>query len=178
MEGYKNMSKKHPKKQENNETWYVLPDEQEEAKLKAMAYAAGLRFQTLAAETFIPGLKRVPTMTGFPLDQDTIDEMARDLAQHLLSERDSVTNKPDLFCQHYTQAFAEGYRFSLYAMLNGLAELFSPMTPEKRYEAAFRFSWEKYTQQSVYEDGAKPDIDMDSRVATIKDIYRQYQALN
>lgn len=117
---------------------YTLPGD-EDLDVQCMAYARGLNIlPRMLFEQLPPGAAPPDTfLTNMPRDEETIEKVAQDLSETLLSgpERQFTTNSPALFRDLYTKGFVEGYRFGLYAVSHGLLELSYSLPPERREES-------------------------------------------
>jgi hypothetical protein len=156
---------------------YTLPGD-EGVDVQCMAYAHGLNILPhMLFEQLPPGGALPDTfLTNMPRDVETIEKVAQDLSETLLSgpERQFTTNSPAVFRGLYIRGYVEGYRFGLYAASHGLVELSYSLPPERRYEFAFRFACERIKHE------LEPDSDpcMDNALEQLRATYKRYQALN
>lgn len=156
---------------------YLLPGDDGE-EVQCMAYAHGLNIlPRMLFEQLPPGAALPDTfLTNMPRDVATIEKVAQDLSETLLSDPSGqfTTNSPALFRELYSKGYREGYRFGLYAVSHGLVELSYSLPPERRYEFAYRFACERIKHEP--EPGSDPFID--SALEKLRATYKHYQALN
>ena len=156
---------------------YTLPGD-EGLDVQCMAYAHGLNtLPRMLFEQLPPGAALPDTfLTNMPRDIETIEKVAQDLSETLLSgpDRQFTTNSPVVFHELYTRGYIEGYRFGLYAVSHGLVEWSYSLPPTRRYEFAFRFACERIKLE------LEPDSDplMDNALEKLRATYKRYQNLN
>jgi len=156
---------------------YTLPGD-EGLDVQCMAYAHGLNtLPRMLFEQLPPGVALPDTfLTNMPRDIETIEKVAQDLSETLLSGpvRQFTTNSPGVFHEFYTRGYIEGYRFGLYAVSHGLVEWSYSLPPTRRYEFAFRFACERIKHE------LEPDSDplMDNALEKLRATYKRYQNLN
>src|SRR5260370_336721 len=116
---------------------YTLPGD-EGLDVQCMAYAHGLNILPRMLFEQLPQGAALPDtfLTNMPRDEETIEKVAQDLSETLLSgpERQFTTNSPALFRELYTRGFVEGYRFGLNAVSHSLVDWSDGLRPERRYE--------------------------------------------
>ena len=156
---------------------YILPGDDGE-EVQCMAYAHGLNIlPRMLFEKLPPGASLPDTfLTNMPRDVATIEKVAQDLSDTLLSDPSGqfTTNSPALFRELYSKGYSEGYRFGLYAVSHGFVELSYSLPPERRYEIALRFAYERIK----HEPEPNSDPFMDGVLEKIRAIYKQYRTLN
>lgn len=156
---------------------FILPGK-DGGDVQSIAYAHGLNIlPRMLFEQLPPGAALPETfLTNMPRDLATIEKVAQDLSETLLSgsDRQFTTNSPALFRELYNRGYVEGYRFGLYAVSHGFIELSYSLPQERRYELAFRFACERLQLES------DPDSDplMDGALEKVRAMYKQYQSLN
>jgi hypothetical protein len=109
------------------------------------------------------------------------EEMAKVRLESINEYGVLCTNDMKLFQALFVEHFIKGDTFCCYALSHGLLQILEDVDDSFLTEMSFRFAYEMYMHQSIYEYDdykAEHNRDMDGMVKKVHRIYRRYQALN
>lgn len=163
---------------------FVLPGA--EADVHAFAYSHGL--DALPNVFFMQLPPGIPVAGDYVLlgagSPEEIEETIRGVTAIVeapeLNEERPLTNSKALFRVHYANAFAEGYRFGLYAISHGLIHLLSLLPAERRYTLCYAFAWERFMGESPYVGVPENEGErlMLQSLESLRELHKNYKALN